>query len=562
MDRKRSLTRLPLMETSGNVPLPVVKRARLATASARPADRRVLHDTTNNHVTHPPKLGVAPPQATMEPVDGADSVTSAATTQTAKSAAPRTTRLVGDELLLWQASWRRIMKESTVYFDTQGCDASNAVQQTEQRRVHRALRLVGCHVAPFFERDVTIIVSRRPFQAGQKYASSDIFHDAVNQRIKVWNYDKAFRFLRNLGAINADGGVVAAGADGADAGTGSIGAGELYNLLKEEKIFGTNDRDPLARRDDLHYLEKNYLYAYDLSQTIRPIAVREWYDASYPVLGLTLDGKCPFIADPSGDQNSERRRLRRAQKFEATKAYRASLKEATANIMGVASRSSLRLTALALPATALNPISETGQTTTNAADSGDRTTSVSTEEDDARARDPPTKYEFKRPPLAPPTLARQLSVMPQDSNSRYFEVAASGFNGASNAAQCLLDSAGGATAHGGTGVAAAAGNGLGPSVSQVPSKNINNLKRRIFMKRQREKTKPSQPNSKDRELKPGYCENCRAKYDHFEDHVMTSRHRTFACDDANFRDIDELIATLNESKSLGVLASNGDYRYV
>ena len=78
------------------------------------------------------------------------------------------------------------------------------------------------------------------------------------------------------------------------------------------------------------------------------------------------------------------------------------------------------------------------------------------------------------------------------------------------------------------------------------------------MKKQRQH---SIPEDKERDLKPGYCENCRVKYNYFEDHISSNRHRNFACDDRHFKDIDRLIATLIESKSFGYVTSNGDYKY-
>ena len=60
---------------------------------------------------------------------------------------------------------------------------------------------------------------------------------------------------------------------------------------------------------------------------VRPIAVREW-GSNYPTMRLTLDGKCPFIIDPS-DQNLERKRAKRLKKFEATQVHRQALKLAT-----------------------------------------------------------------------------------------------------------------------------------------------------------------------------------------------------------------------------------------
>ncbi|GAV30402.1 hypothetical protein PMKS-003913 [Pichia membranifaciens] len=46
------------------------------------------------------------------------------------------------------------------------------------------------------------------------------------------------------------------------------------------------------------------------------------------------------------------------------------------------------------------------------------------------------------------------------------------------------------------------------------------------------------------EMKPGYCENCRVKYSDFSDHVLSEKHRSFAEDDSNFKQIDSLIDLL------------------
>ena len=141
----------------------------------------------------------------------------------------------------------------------------------------------------------------------------------------------------------------------------------------------------------------------------------------------------------------------------------------------------------------------------------------------------------------------------QPAASKDYDVAASGCNGAANAQLCSMDSS--------LNSAATAGNGLGPTVSQVPSKNLNNLKRRIFLKKKQQKQQGQNTesyNDDEKEARPWYCENCRVKYDHFDDHVVSNRHRNFACDDSNFKEIDELIGTLRESRWSGLIASNGE----
>ncbi|KAI4276566.1 MAG: hypothetical protein LQ337_002396 [Flavoplaca oasis] len=47
-----------------------------------------------------------------------------------------------------------------------------------------------------------------------------------------------------------------------------------------------------------------------------------------------------------------------------------------------------------------------------------------------------------------------------------------------------------------------------------------------------------------RDPKPGYCENCRDKYDDFEAHILDRKHRKFALTQENWKDLDQLLAQL------------------
>ncbi|OCT53215.1 G1/S regulator NimO [Cladophialophora carrionii] len=46
--------------------------------------------------------------------------------------------------------------------------------------------------------------------------------------------------------------------------------------------------------------------------------------------------------------------------------------------------------------------------------------------------------------------------------------------------------------------------------------------------------------------KPGYCENCRDKYDDFDEHVVSRKHRKFAMTQSNWTELDALLAKLQE----------------
>ncbi|KDQ15205.1 hypothetical protein BOTBODRAFT_31872 [Botryobasidium botryosum FD-172 SS1] len=44
--------------------------------------------------------------------------------------------------------------------------------------------------------------------------------------------------------------------------------------------------------------------------------------------------------------------------------------------------------------------------------------------------------------------------------------------------------------------------------------------------------------------KPGYCENCRFRFDDFTEHIKSKKHRKFATDPTNFHDLDDLLSRL------------------
>ncbi|EFR04939.1 DBF zinc finger domain-containing protein [Nannizzia gypsea CBS 118893] len=54
-----------------------------------------------------------------------------------------------------------------------------------------------------------------------------------------------------------------------------------------------------------------------------------------------------------------------------------------------------------------------------------------------------------------------------------------------------------------------------------------------------------QASNKKRDSKPGYCENCREKFEDYEDHIDTRKHRKFASNVVNFFEIDAFIVGLN-----------------
>ncbi|KAI9884134.1 MAG: hypothetical protein M1823_004076 [Watsoniomyces obsoletus] len=53
----------------------------------------------------------------------------------------------------------------------------------------------------------------------------------------------------------------------------------------------------------------------------------------------------------------------------------------------------------------------------------------------------------------------------------------------------------------------------------------------------------------DKDPKPGYCENCREKFDDFDEHVTSRNHRKFALNTKNWADLDALLMELRQSEN-------------
>lgn len=78
---------------------------------------------------------------------------------------------------------------------------------------------------------------------------------------------------------------------------------DLSHLLRDEKVYGTRERDPKAARADIIYFKGPYLHVRDLHGQYRSIMSRE-YPKTYPngrepwpMFRQTAAGRCPFVID-------------------------------------------------------------------------------------------------------------------------------------------------------------------------------------------------------------------------------------------------------------------------
>lgn len=391
----------------------------------------------------------------------------------------------------WQRSWRRIMRESVIYFDSNDVATGeySTVKKAEKEKAIKSFTQVGATIQPFFDHNVTIVITRRNKADLPKNMLS------YEQGLKVWNYDKVFRFLKNLGEITSP-------VQGI-----KQNARHLSSLLHDEKLHGPNDRDPNAKRDDFTYFKHPYFFVYDVRQITRPVAIRDWKlkDTSkrpWPHMHPSTYGRSPFLADPADIQlprKVERRRLRDEQNKSYRQKLRMVYEELDPNVI-------------------------------NNSFSDDSDVESDSTLCDTNVNMPPPQPENGIALSRQPSLIsnKVMEITKRDN----FEIQASGFNGSTNVSQQSTEMQ--------------TKNGLAPTGSSVASKQVNSLTKKLIVRKQQKQMTTSHI-ARTKQKVAGYCENCRIHFEDFDEHIETGKHRSFGMDKNNFRDIDELINKLNDN---------------
>ncbi|CCK71519.1 protein serine/threonine kinase activating protein DBF4 KNAG_0H01060 [Huiozyma naganishii CBS 8797] len=530
-----------------------------------------------------------------------------------KPVAARAQALQPKELVEWQNNWLRILKRDTrIFFDVREDKKSGRLRhKLEEKRelLVAGFELLGAEISPFYDNRTTIVITTRSAEdIAQEMDSNDILVRARKNSIKVWGFEKAFRFLSNLNVEidtfrledpqfkKLDSPDITAQTHLARASK----TGTLSTLLKNEKIFGSNDRDPRTRRDDIHYFKYPHVYMYDLWQTWAPIITLEWKPQEladvehlpYPTLKMGTFGRCPFIGDKLCDERSEKRVIKRYSRDQENRKHATELHiwyqhhaqpdfhnmhVPTMTIPHICNDS--RYMYLQFP-----PHFEDlfGKINDDKSVMEEEALSTSTHSDNTAAADAEKHAATWREPATPQLkhakLARQeTEEFPDDLCNSFkkhsqvpFEIKASGVHQSND-------------------VATSFGNGLGPTKASVTSKKIKTLNRLVVDRKLVSKT-PSQANktrhsshkdvpagsnlkissnassklappaqvpapapTKMRAAKPakrpvvrnpGYCENCRVKYEALEEHILSDKHLAFAENGLNFECIDSLIDKL------------------
>ncbi|KAI9759594.1 MAG: hypothetical protein M4579_002260 [Chaenotheca gracillima] len=365
---------------------------------------------------------------------------------------------------------------------------------------------------------------------------------------------------------------------------------DLSQLLRNERLNGPADRDPTVATKEMVHFKGPFLYIRDMDEKARPIMIREYSkvshreDGAWPQFRSVRDGKCPFLEDTFHHSKPQEKTRTRDDQSKTDKEN-----------LGVPRT---RAAKAALEAAKMQPPASTTSrraATVEAENSGD---SVGT------GLTAPVSKRFEPPMVIPAKRGPTEEVLRPMQNQhighggpapRFFggEPVASGVQQSNITSairsQMISSTAAAPGAKAGTSKEvfelkrkvlekhnAPSGNGMpssyrfdsAGSARMQPSNNAANMARPSARGREKlmqieEDLSPSEEEEAKREkeaaarkalsrpkkvekrdLKPGYCENCRDKFDDFDEHVLSRKHRKFAITNTNWADLDALLGEL------------------
>ncbi|SPO02685.1 related to DBF4 - regulatory subunit for Cdc7p protein kinase [Cephalotrichum gorgonifer] len=396
--------------------------------------------------------------------------------------------------------------------------------------------------------------------------NNDILYKARDMGKRIYSVEKLHRILDNL----LEGDPHASKALGSREQSHEV---NLAKLLRKERLNGPSDRDPRAVTKELNYFRGPYIYVYDMDEKTKPVMVREYpkvadkTDGEWPQFKTVSQGRCPFVDESAVDTKL----LRRAMEKKAVKeaASKVAVTDREPLVKQSADPTGSRITGKRSREEYGDPLAET--------------------------RDGQNKMVIGVKPVDVFNPPKDLNAKPIDFSQRFF-------TGRHNTGRVL---AGEPVASGvqPSNVTSAirsqmiSSNAGAPGAKAGISKEVHNLQKKVLQKanpaapsgltstravasvqaisvdgqssrstsvnraasRMMETTvgesegkakqtfanataAPPQKSKKD--MKPGYCENCQDKFEDFDDHIVSRKHRKFADCLDNWAELDDLLALL------------------
>lgn len=134
--------------------------------------------------------------------------------------------------------------------------------------------------------------------------------------MKIWAAEKLHRILTHIFDESVTHGHNTRGNNNISVTTVRGQEEDLSQVLRNEKLNGPADRDPSAFIKDLVLFKGPFIYIHDMDAKYRPTMVREYpkvarrQDGAWPQFRSAAVGKCPFVEDHLSKRDAERERER------------------------------------------------------------------------------------------------------------------------------------------------------------------------------------------------------------------------------------------------------------
>lgn len=169
--------------------------------------------------------------------------------------------------------------------------------------------------------------------------STDVLSKARQMEIKIWQLEK---LQRMIGAIHEGEGVAHPHNTRNHSTLTKTKAEDLSQVLRNEKLKGPSDRDPTAVHKELVPFRGPYIYIHDMDEKHKPTMVREYpkvskrQDGAWPQFRSAPVGKCPFLDEATTrkdwQREHERERAMALQREKETQSHHQEVSQATSTV--------------------------------------------------------------------------------------------------------------------------------------------------------------------------------------------------------------------------------------
>ncbi|OJD19532.1 hypothetical protein AJ78_00503 [Emergomyces pasteurianus Ep9510] len=433
------------------------------------------------------------------------------------------------------------------------------------------------------------IADKRPGQEGDvRRDNKDVLYRARQMNMKIWALEKLQRVISTMNDgenISHHGHYTRSNGTLSGSGKGRAEA-DLSHVLRNERLNGPADRDSILASKEIIPFKGPFIYIHDYEEKTRPVMVREYpkvarrQDGAWPQFRSAPLGKCPFIDEPPSKRELEKRKAatnqakdkRPAPKAKSTTTAevktmqppeRSVEKRVLQEVHGGVNQSLPREEPmpapkqveglLMLPAKPVSPRSKVFATfpgtkaslatylarepAASGVQPSNITSAIRSQMISSTAAAPGAKagtskevHELKRKVLEKGNSALSMNGNGNPSSHRMTDI-----SGALKASRAPMTRSAKSKANG--------------NLDQIDEDGTTQSEEEKVQKLQQANRKDrAQPKQKKRDPKPGYCENCRDKFEDFEEHVMTRKHRKFALTLSNWTELDELLHSLQRTR--------------